>query len=148
MRDCKRLRVLVLCGIAIWFGAAAFAAEPYEPKTELGFLFGATLPDRELTGDPGDFGKWGPSVGVRYAHRFGDSFNWFADATASRHGDNNLSSGDVKIGDIRTGVELFVGRSWGGRWFVQGAGGWSKVNYGTSVLDFDHPLVSGGFGQR
>lgn len=148
MLDSRLLRGVVFCGIATVLGGAVVAAEPYEPKTELGFLFGATLPDRELTGDPDDFGPWGPSVGVRFAHRFGDSFNWFGDATASRHGDNHLASGDVKIGDIRTGVELFMGRSWGGRWFVQGAGGWAKVNYGTSVLDFDQPMVSAGFGQR
>jgi len=148
MTDSKLLRVALLCGLTAFFAEAALAAEPYEPKTELGFLFGATLPDRNLVGEPSGFGPVGPAVGVRVAHRFGDSFNWFGDATASWHGDNQLAPGDVRIGTFRTGVELFIARTGRARWFVQGAGGWTFNDYTDSTLDFDRPMVSAGFGQR
>jgi len=149
MADSRLFRLAGLVAVTAVLGTSAVLAEvPYEPKTEVGFLVGAGLPDRNIVGEPDGYGDVGPVVGVRGAHRFGSFLNWFGDATASWHGDVNFSSGNAELVDLRTGIELFTSSQPKYRWFVAGAAGWSWVDYENDAFDFDRPLVSAGVGQR
>ena len=135
--------VLTVSSVAVVSGALAKG----EKGGELGFEFGAVLPDEDLSGEPGKLENVEPVFGIRGDYLFSPHWGWFTDASVTVF-DTSTGAGDTTFYAARTGFELFHAPHWEDyQTFVTFGGGWLGVNQ-NSGSDFSRWFASLSAGQR
>ncbi len=139
----RRLGIAILTATLALSVGAAHARASDEPDGELGGLVGASRADNSLTGGGK---KVGALLGLRWASRVSEPWNWFADAAFSSY-DREGSTDPTKLLEGRTGLEYFFSRRPNGvHWFVSGAAGLADVHQPSGFQGSGGPLLSAGIG--
>lgn len=143
-------RFSVALGAIVLTAPALLAAEE-ERTSEVGVLLGAGGTGQNLAGTGKGY-RLTPVFGLRGAHLFGESLNWFGDAMHASYS-TDLFPGNANVTSLRSGIELLgdPGEAW--RWFVAGAAGYmhgelEQRTFDRRELSFDRPFLSVGFGYR
>jgi OOP family OmpA-OmpF porin len=126
---------------------AAAAAGPVrageQPDGELGIILGAGRADNKITGGGN---KTGALLGLRWASRVCNQWNWFADGVYSQY-DHSATTDAVELSEFRTGFEYLLGRpERDAHWYLAGALGLADVDRPVGFPDEGRPLASLGVG--
>ncbi len=133
--------MLVCAAMVLALAVPALAQVP----NEFGVLVGATRADSNLNN--GDKAKWGPLLGLRFAHVLDDHYMFFVDGTASRTDVDIPGVDATKLYALRFGPEYYFGSAnRANRWFVAGSMGLEKLDYEPDSAT--RPFISLGLGER
>jgi OmpA-OmpF porin, OOP family len=134
-------RILVLALVVS--GAVMPARAGEQPDGELGVILGAGGADNKITGGGN---KVGALLGLRWASRVCDRWNWFADGVYSQY-DHTATADAVQMPEVRTGFEYLLGRkNRPSHWYLAGALGLADVDRPVGFPDEGRPLASLGLG--